>query len=87
MSKYPKKTVVEWLNGVDYEDAFNYLPSEFALEFINFIKMVNGAQGEEHSTPVVHMHMLDNVHGPDQKILNMCSRGLAKTIKHLAVRE
>lgn len=78
-SLYEKKTVVDWLNGVDYTDDEFYVPDDFALEFINFIKLVNGAQGEENSSPVTHFRMLDNVHGPDQKILNMCSRGLAKT--------
>lgn len=78
-SLYDKKTVIDWLNSVDYQDDITYIPDSFALEFINFIKMVNGAVGEEHSTPVTHLRMLDNVHGPDQKIINMCSRGLAKT--------
>lgn len=76
---YPKKTVIEWLNSVDYGNDLHYLPSAFALEFINFIKLVNGKNGEEHTSPVTHLRMLDNVHGPDQNIINMCSRGLAKT--------
>jgi predicted phage terminase large subunit-like protein len=76
---YPKRTVIEWLNSVDYGEDLFYVPDEFALEFLNFIKMVNGDTGEEHTSPVTHLRMLDNVHGPDQKILNMCSRGLAKT--------
>jgi predicted phage terminase large subunit-like protein len=74
-----KKTVVEWLNQINYGNNLNYIPEEFALEFVTFIKLVNGAQGEEHKTPVVHLRMLDNVCGPDQKICNMCARGLAKT--------
>lgn len=76
---YEKKTVIEWLNTVNYGDDSFYKPSEFALEFINFIKMVNGKTGEEHSTPVTHFRMLDSVHGLDQNIINLCSRGLAKT--------
>jgi len=76
---YDKKTVVEWLNEVNYSSDLGYIPNEFALEFINFIKLVNGEEGEEHKTPVVHFRMLDNVAGPDQKVVNMCSRGLAKT--------
>lgn len=78
-STYPKKTVVEWLNSVDYDDDSSYIPDEFALEFLNFIKLVNGVAGEEHASPVTHLRMLDNIHGPDQKIANLCSRGLAKT--------
>lgn len=76
---YPKKTVVEWLNTIDYEDDLLYIPSEFALEFVNFIKLVNGSSGEEHKTPIIHYRMLDNVHGPDANIINMCYRGVAKT--------
>jgi predicted phage terminase large subunit-like protein len=77
---YTKQTVVEWLNGVNYAEDLAYIPDPFALEFVNFIKLVNGATGEEHTTPVAHLKMLDNVHGPDPKIINMCSRGLAKAL-------
>ena len=36
-----KKTVDQWLNDIDYDDDPAYVPSEFALEFISFIKLVN----------------------------------------------
>lgn len=78
-TQYVKQSVVEWLNQVDYTDDPLYLPDPFALEFINFIKLVNGEQGEENTSPVIHMRMLDNVHGPDPKIINLCFRGSAKT--------
>ncbi len=74
-----KKTVDEWLNHIDYRDDPTYVPSEFALEFISFIKLVNGTEGEEHKTPVVHYRMLDQIAGKKQGTLNMCHRGLAKT--------
>jgi len=74
-----KRTVVEWLNSVSYEDDSSYVPSEFALEFVNFIKLVNGTEGEENKTPVVHLRMLDNIAGGKKDLLNMCHRGLAKT--------
>jgi len=77
--KYPKKTVVEWLNDVDYTDDLFYVPDEFSIEFINFIKLVNGEEGEENVSPVMHMKMLDNVHGKDQKVINLCFRGASKT--------
>ncbi len=41
-----KKTVDQWLNDIDYTDDPTYVPSEFALEFISFIKLVNGDKGE-----------------------------------------
>lgn len=79
IEKPPKKTVVEWLNSVDYSVDKSYVPSLFALEFVNFIKLVNGAEGEENLTPVVHYKMLDNVAGARSKTINLCHRGMAKT--------
>lgn len=74
------KTVEEWLNQVSYEDDPNYKPSEFALAFVNFIKLVNGGQGEENVTPVLHLKMLDQIDQPNsRKIANMVHRGAAKT--------
>lgn len=73
------KTVDEWLNSVSYEDDPYYVPSEFAIEFVNFIKMVNGAEGEENKTPVLHFKMLDQVAGDTDRIANMIHRGAAKT--------
>jgi len=74
-----KKTVDDWLNQVSYIEDPNYVPSAFALEFINFIKLVNGERGEENKSPVVHYNMLDNITGKKENTANMCSRGLAKT--------
>lgn len=78
---YQKKTVDEWLDQVDYASLNdgNYIPTKFALNFMNFIKLVNGAQGESHKTPVVHLKMLDKIGGKTERIANLCSRGIAKT--------
>ena len=74
------KTVEEWLNGVSYEEDPNYVPSQFALAFVNFIKLVNGGQGEENKTPTLHLKMLDQIDQPNsRKIANMVHRGAAKT--------
>lgn len=75
----PKKTVIDWLNEVSYEVDPTYKPSLFALEFINFIKLVNGAAGEEHPSPVLHYKMLDTLVSGDRRIANMVHRGAAKT--------
>ncbi len=76
------KTVDEYLNEVSFE-ALNtpglYVPSEFALKFINFIKLVNGEAGESHKTPVMHMAMLDKLASRKKKVANLCARGTAKT--------
>ena len=76
-----KKELDEWLNEVDYHDLNDgsYVPSEFALFFMNFIKLVNGKVGESNKTPPVHLKMLDKVVGDKDYIANLCFRGAAKT--------
>lgn len=74
-----KKTVEEYLNEVCYGDDPNYMPTNFALKFVNFIKLVNGGQGEENLTPLLHYHMLDKVDSPNKLLANMVHRGAAKT--------
>ena len=77
-----KTTVVEYLNKLSYLVPEDYVPSDFALEFLNFIKFVNAPRGEENASPVVHMWMLDQIVDPGRdgkNIANLCSRGLAKT--------
>lgn len=76
-----KKEIDDWLNEVDYKDLNDgsYVPSEFALFFMNFIKLVNGKVGESNKTPPVHLKMLDKVVGDKDYIANLCFRGAAKT--------
>lgn len=67
------------VNAVDYTRlSTTYVPSQFALEFITFIKLVNGKEGEENKSPLIHMDMLDTVveHNED---LFVSFRGSAKT--------
>lgn len=73
------KSVDEYLNSVSYEDDPNYVPSEFALNFINFIKLVNGPRGEENKTPIVHLKMLDGLTKKGD-VVNLCHRGIAKAL-------
>lgn len=79
MSEPIKKTVEQWINDVNYSYDDCYIPSEFAVEFVTFIKMVNGSDGEENKTPVVHLRMLDQVSGQKANTINLCHRGLGKT--------
>ncbi len=76
-----RQTVDEWLNQVDYGtlNSGHYVPSLFALNFMNFIKLVNGGIGEENKTPVVHLVMLDQMAGKRENIANLVFRGAAKT--------
>lgn len=72
--------VEDLLNDVDYGHGGDYEPSQFAIEFVEFIKLVNGAEGESHKSPVMHYRMLDNLivdNGKDT--INMMHRGSAKT--------
>lgn len=71
--------VEEYLNATDYKLDLNYIPSIFALEFVNFIKLVNGIDGEENKTPLVHYKMLDTLTHRGARVLNLCHRGIAKT--------
>lgn len=71
--------VEDYLNNTNYTVDPNYVPSDFALGFVTFIKLVNGAQGEENLTPVVHYFMLDTITDKGKRILNLCHRGIAKT--------
>lgn len=73
------KTVEEYLSSVRYATPPGYVPSDFALDFVNFIKMVNGSDGEENLTPLVHYHMLDTITKGGTRITNLCHRGIAKT--------
>lgn len=72
-------TVEEHLNRTNYSLDLKYVPSAFALEFVTFIKLVNGVQGEEHKTPLVHYHMLDTLTEGGTRVINLCHRGIAKT--------
>lgn len=92
-TEFKPKTVEEYLNTVDYSPDPAYVPSDFALEFVNFVKLVNG-DATENKTPVVHYKMLDNFVANDGRdTINMCHRGIAKStlkeylILYLAVFE
>lgn len=76
-----KQDLDAWLNQVDYAELLDgsYEPSEFALLFMNFIKLVNGETGESNKTPPVHLKMLDKLTGKSSYIANLCWRGAAKT--------
>lgn len=73
------KKVEDYLNEISYAVDPNYVPSLFATEFVNFIKLVEGGD-PENKTPVVHYRMLDQfVSCDDRDTLNMCHRGIAKS--------
>lgn len=77
-----KQELDEWLDAVDYSylNSLEYIPSGFALTFMNFIKLVNGVEGESHKTPPVHLAMLDKMSTSTHSyIANLCWRGAAKT--------
>lgn len=76
-----KQELDTWLDEVDYGwlNSPDYMPSEFALTFMNFIKLVNGSVGESHKTPPVHLAMLDKVANGRSYVANLCFRGAAKT--------
>lgn len=75
-----KQSVDAWLNEVDYKlMEKEYIPTPFSLTFMNFIKLVNGVEGESNKTPVFHLKMLDKLASKEQYIVNLVFRGAAKT--------
>lgn len=82
MSKFfGNKTVDDYLNEVDFDwlNSGGYVPSEFSLQFMNFIKLCNDGRGEDNKTPVMHLAMLDKLTSKKKKVTNLCARGTAKT--------
>lgn len=71
--------VEDYLNHTNYAVDPKYVPSDFALEFVTFIKLVNGGRGEENKTPLVHYYMLDTLTQKGNRVINLCHRGIAKT--------
>jgi len=67
------------LKEVTYSDNHLYVPSAFALELVAFIKLINGPEGEENKTPVLHMKILDKLDRGSRKIANLVFRGAAKS--------
>lgn len=74
-----EKQLEDYISEVDYTWLnTEYSPSIEALEFVNFIKLVNGAEGEENKTPVMHMQMVEDlIH--NNNCLDIVFRGGAKT--------
>ena len=73
------KDLESYLNNVDYGYLQkDYKPSKFALEFVTFIKLVNGGEGEENSSPIIHYDMIDQIVNSRQNLF-VSFRGSAKT--------
>lgn len=72
------KSVVDYLNEVDYEKLQGYKPTQATLEFINFMHMCEDGK-VENKTPVVHLVALDKAFSSKESIAIMCHRGFAKS--------
>jgi predicted phage terminase large subunit-like protein len=81
MAQLIKQDLDTWLDQVNYSilNSSEYHPTEFALSFMNFIKLANGLEGESNKTPSFHLKMLDKLTGGEKRIVNLCFRGAAKT--------
>jgi predicted phage terminase large subunit-like protein len=73
------QTIEDLLNIVDYSGLGNYIPSSFALQFVNFIKLVSAETPEENESPVIHLMMLDKLPTQNRRVINLCFRGSGKT--------
>lgn len=77
-----KKSLDDYLKSVDYSylNSNKYQPSLFALQFVSFIKLVNGEQGETNKTPPMHLKMLDTIaYRKRNHLVNLAFRGSSKT--------
>lgn len=72
-------SIEQLLSEVDYSEDDNYVPSEFAFHFVNFIKLVNDGEGEENLTPILHLKILDTIATDPRDICNLIFRGSGKT--------
>lgn len=80
MSNKPK-TVEQYLKEVNYRKLrTEYVPSEFALQYLNFIKMVNAGKDDIQASPIAHYKMADSLITKRNKVANLCSRGYGKTV-------
>lgn len=78
-NKRKKSIILDRLNNISYADDPSYLPSDFAFDFLNFIKMVKGGGGEESPSPPMHYKILDTIDNDEDYVANLCHRGSAKT--------
>ena len=75
------KTVEEYLREVDYEEwERTYVPSEFALKYMNFVKMVNAGKEDIQTSPLFHYRMVESLGSSNMRIANLCLRGAGKTV-------
>lgn len=72
------KTVDDYLNEVDYEGIKKYQPSEFSIQYLNFLKVISSDMDIDPSPPV-HFKMMDGLCDRKQYLANLCSRGLSKS--------
>lgn len=78
-ASFKGKSVDEWLNEVDYSGDTGYVPSLFALEFVAFMKAVDGNETERNTTPEVHLKVLDSFITAKDRVANLMHRGIGKT--------
>ena len=78
INKYGRKTVTDYLNEVDYKELKNYVPSNFSIEYINFIKLISKGL-ELNLSPPVHYKMVDGLISKKRMLANLCHRGMGKT--------
>lgn len=73
-------TLEKLIREVDYvKMGENYIPSKFAIKFINFIKLVNGESGEENKSPLSHYDILDAIY-KNKNVLIVSFRGSSKAL-------
>lgn len=76
-----KKSVEDYLREVDYKQMEQeYVPSDFALQYMNFVKMVNAGKDDIQTSPLFHYKMVESLGSKRNRIANLCLRGAGKTV-------
>lgn len=73
------KSVEDYLNEIDYSELAHYVPSQFAINYINFVKIISAENPDMMTPPLLHYKMIDGLVTKKRRVVNLCSRGLAKT--------
>lgn len=72
-----KTKIEDYLRDVNYLNDRSYVPSKFALDVVNLIKLIEGG-APENVTPIMHYRILDTFLKKGNTI-NLCFRGSGKT--------
>ncbi len=75
LEDYVKEANYQWLDE-------SYIPSPEAIEFLTFIKLVNGKKGETNKSPPMHLRMIDDLINFNDNLFIVHRGGAKTTVVH-----